>query len=154
MCSSQSAFSESPPIFLGKSLDLLLAVWGWLRFRSSLTPVYTCSPKPQLPLEFTVSGLLWAFNPLHLQLQEWFPLFSFARRAPGVPLWFWPCLCLQAALWCLFPAQTGGGESSSLLGLSCSVGLGRGQVGKTQLGCVGSARCDWDLQEIPEVWGE
>ena len=37
------------------------------------------------------------FNPLHQLLQEWVP-FSFARTAPGSPVWFWAHLCLWLPL--------------------------------------------------------
>ena len=40
MYSSQSPYSENPPIFLERSLDLLWAVLDQLSFRSELIPAY------------------------------------------------------------------------------------------------------------------
>ena len=49
---SQSAYSGSPPIFLGRSLDLLWMLSGQLRLWSGLTPAYSCFQSPQLPPKF------------------------------------------------------------------------------------------------------
>ena len=38
--SSQSAYSESPPMFFKRSLGLLWAPWGQFLIRSGLSPVY------------------------------------------------------------------------------------------------------------------
>ena len=47
--SSQSVYSESLLIFLGRSLDLL-ALWSQLRLGSGLTPACTCFQSPLLLL--------------------------------------------------------------------------------------------------------
>ena len=45
-----------------------------------------------------ISGSLQGFNPLDLRLQGFIPFLFFGSTAPSVLLWFWPRLCLQAAL--------------------------------------------------------
>ena len=52
---SQSTYPGSPPVFLGRSLDLLWALWGQLWLSPGLTPACACSQSPQLPPESTVS---------------------------------------------------------------------------------------------------
>ena len=42
-CSGQSAFSESTPVFSGRSLSLLWALWGQLKLRACLAPACTYS---------------------------------------------------------------------------------------------------------------
>ena len=48
---SPPACSGSPPVFLGRSLDLLWMLCGQLRLRSGLTPACSCFQSPQLPPE-------------------------------------------------------------------------------------------------------
>ena len=47
----------SPPMYLGRSLDLLWAVWNQFRIRSSLAPACTCSQSLQLSLKCSL-GLI------------------------------------------------------------------------------------------------
>lgn len=46
---SQFVYSENPPTFLGKSPDMMWALWGQLRFRPDFTPACICFQRPQLP---------------------------------------------------------------------------------------------------------
>ena len=48
---------------------------------------------------------------------------------------------MQLRPWCLFPPQTQWGESSSLLRLTYSAGLGRGRGMSDTAWYVGSAHC-------------
>ena len=50
-----AAYPGSPSMLLGRSLDLLWALWGQLRFWSALTPVFTCTQSPQFPPRSTAS---------------------------------------------------------------------------------------------------
>ena len=52
--SSQSIYSESSLIFLGRSLGLL-ALWSQLRLGSGLTPACTCFQRRQLPPKSTAA---------------------------------------------------------------------------------------------------
>ena len=47
--SSQSVYSESAPVFLGRSLDLLWVVCSQLRLRYGFTPVCISFQSPELP---------------------------------------------------------------------------------------------------------
>ena len=68
---------------------------------------------------------LLGFNLLLFQLHVRIP-FLFGHIALGhIALVLGSHFPVSGALLHLFPAQTGGGESSSLLGLTCLVGLGR-----------------------------
>ena len=79
VCSSQTAYSERPPVFLGRSLDLLWAVWVQHRLTSCLTPVCTFSQSPQLHLNSTISPLLMQPLVLHFGFQ-----LAFACQPPSV----------------------------------------------------------------------
>lgn len=127
--SSQSAYLGSPPVFLGRSLDLLLTLWGQLKFGPGLILACTCIQIPQLPPKFTASNVgtllvcsdipqmqglpsqLWGFNLLLFQLHVKIP-FLFGHIALGhIALVLDSHFPLYAALLHLFPAQTGGGKS-------------------------------------------
>ena len=127
-CSSQFAYSESPPLYWRRSLDLLWAVWSQFRIISSLGPACTSSQSLQLPLKHRESGYSWEFKPLPLYLLGWFPLLSFAHTALGVLLCLWACHCLWVSLPCLLSSQTQGGESSQLIQTHflCSAGESAG----------------------------
>ena len=46
---SKTAYSSSPPIFLGRSLDLLMVLWGQLKRICGFTPACISFQNPQLP---------------------------------------------------------------------------------------------------------
>ena len=98
---SQSVYSENPPVFLGKSLDMLWALWGQLRFRSDFTPACICFQRPQLP---PASSQFGGFNLLLLQLHKQIPFFFFGNEALGSQFWFWPLFCLLCGI-CFPPRQ-------------------------------------------------
>ena len=83
--SRQSANLESPPVFLGSSLDLLWVLWSQLRLRSGLTAACSCFQSLQLVPKSTGSNSSWGFNLLYLWLQEEIPFFL-DNRVPGAQL--------------------------------------------------------------------
>ena len=123
MSSSQAAYSGSPPIFLGISLDLLWSLWGQLRLWYGLTPACTCFQNSQLPPKSAASNVgtlvvysdipqiqglssqQRGFNTVLLRLHEQISFFFSAHTALGDQLWFWPHLCLYAAFRHLFPIE-------------------------------------------------
>ena len=155
----KSPFLGHPPIFLGRSLDLLWALWGQLRFWFGLILPCTCFQSPQLPLNSTASNMgtptvYWdipqmqglprpwqGFTPLLLELHEQIPFVLFGHIAPGAQRCCCPRHFLWAALHCLFPVQTKGGRSSGWgwSGLTHLLRPGGGGKWQTQLGNVGSA---------------
>lgn len=139
---SQSAHAKIPPIFLGRSLDLLQLLWGQLRLRSGLTPACSFSKVLNYSPKSTVSGKLWGFNQYAYDYRSQLPSSSLVTQ---LMLSFDLTLSLLFVGRSpdLFPAQTKAArncyESSSLLGLTCSVGLERGGVQQQQLWGVGTA---------------
>ena len=86
------------PIFLGRSPDLLWALWGQLRLNSVLIPVCSCLQSPQLPPKSVASNQLWRFNRVLLWLHKWIPFLFFVHTASGAQLWFWLCLFVDHPL--------------------------------------------------------
>ena len=166
---NQSVYPGSPPIFLGRSLDLLWALWGQLKLWSGLlqlvlaSKVHNClqSQHPQIrgntyclfrystDAGFTkpIAGFT---NPLLLQLHKRIPFLFFGHIAPGAQLWFGPTSSPVSALF-LFPAQTRRGESSGWLRLTYS-GHGEWRIWQSQLGCIGSACGSRGWQEVATAW--
>ena len=115
--SSQSAYSGSPPILLGSSLDLPWALWGQLRLRSGLALACTCFQSPPLPPKVHSLKQLGEYHPnlgnllwLHKQVS-----FLFSHTTPGVLHFvFGPACVCKAVLWHLFPTQTRGGRKKRL----------------------------------------
>ena len=76
-CSGQSAFSESTPVFSGRSLSLLWALWGQLKLRACLAPACTYSQSLVAPKVHNlmlssvqlscsvISDSLWPHEPQH-----------------------------------------------------------------------------------------
>lgn len=92
------------PIFLGRSPDLLWALWGQLRLKPVHTPTCTCFQIPQLPPNATPSSQLWAFNLLLLWLQEEIH-FLFGHTASVAHTLVLPCLCRLRSGVCFPPRQ-------------------------------------------------
>ena len=129
-------------IYLGKSLELLWAVWVQFSVRYVLVLACTCSQCLQLLLKCTVSAQLKDFNLLHLLLLGPFPLLFFG----------WVVLCLQvSSFWSLPWYQRGLGEWSLTWAhfLRCAVEKER-NCKQTPLACVGSAWSGWNTQEWPQ----
>ena len=121
--SSQVVYSGSPPIFLGISLDLLWSLWDQLRLWYGPTPACTCFQNSQLPPKSAASNVgtlvvysdipqiqglasqQRGFNTVLLWLQEQISFLFSTPTALGDQLWFWPHLCLYAALRHLFPIE-------------------------------------------------
>jgi len=136
LCPQAPANLPTPKVlqFLGRFLDLLRQLWGQLRLRSGLTPACTFFQSPQLPAKSTVLGKLWGFNQCAYDCRSQLPSSSLVTQ----PLLSFD---LTSLLFVgrspdLFPAQTKGRKSSSLLGLTCAVGLERwGSTAATAGGC-------------------
>ena len=127
--SSQSAYSGSPPILLGSSLDLPWALWGQLRLRSGLALACTCFQSPPLPPKSTVSSNWGNFIP------TWGICCGCTSKFPS-SLATQPLVCsilvlaLPVFVGCplaCFPPRLGEGDRSSCFGLTCSVWPGRGR---------------------------
>ena len=73
---------------------------------------------------------------------ERFPFLFLSRTAPGAQLWFWPHLCVCAALRCLLLAQARGSESSGCLGHVYSLKPGQGYCGHS-----------WSIYKLPAAAG-
>ena len=131
-------YSESPPIYLGRSVDLFWAVWGLLRLGSCLGPVCTCSQSLQPPLKDRLR--LNAGIQIPAAVNSGVVSLPFlCSRSPWCPAWFGALLCFQASIPRLFTAQTRAGESSCSFRLSGPAVLGRGVCRQCSLrwGCAG-----------------
>ena len=152
MCSSQSAYSEISPIFLGRSLDLLWVVWGQARLWSGLTSVCTCSQNPHLPINSQSQAN--SKDLIHyLRLQKWYPLLS-AHTAPLLVCFgFDPAsTCRPPSCVCSLPRQERV-EVAAYWGSLTELSWGEGEVWQTQLVCVGSICCSRIFWEVTTVWG-
>ena len=117
----------SPPVLLGRSLDLLWALWGQLRLWPGPTPACTCpqSPQPQLQehslsIQIFHSCRVYQADCRDLILcscgcTERFPFLFFGTTSPGVHLWFWSRLCMWATLRRLFPHPGKRGQKQRLI---------------------------------------
>ena len=128
-CFSWVAYSEGPPIYLGRCLDLLCAVWNQFSYRYSLALACTSSQSLQLLLKYTISVWRKDFILLHLPLPEKLPLHCSAHLAR---------LCFLVFLQCLISALTWEGREWPLIWAHL-------------LNCVvereGHCKCRW------HVWG-
>ena len=117
-------------IYLGKSLELLWAVWGQFSVRYVLVLACTCSQCLQLLLKCTVSAQLQDFNLLHLLLLGPFPLLFFG----------WAVLCFQVSSFWSLPWYQGGGGAGMIpyLGSLAQVCCGEGE--KLQTNTSGMCR--------------
>ena len=171
-CEAQliSAYPESPPIPVSRSLDLLWALWGQLRLWLGLTPACTCPQSPQLPQ--SPQPQLWeqllsiqVFHRFRVYPVYWgdlihyfwgcmgiFPFVFFGHTAPGVQFWFWSHLCVWAALRHLFPAQARGRERSCCLGVAYWFRLGGGRNMAVTVGmwkeCLRQQRPVWSCKSL------
>ena len=144
------AYSESPPIYLGRSVDLFWAVWGLLRLGSCLGPVCTCSQSLQLPLKDRLR--LNAGIQIAAAVNSGVVSLPFlCSRSPWCPAWFWALLCFQASIPRLFTAQTRTDESSCSFGLSGPAVPGRGVCWQCSLrwGCAGCLPV-WEGHTLPQ----
>ena len=158
-----------PLIHLGRSLDMLWALWGWLRLWSGPPPTCTCPQSPLL-LKLDQSQLwehLLSIQIFHRQkiyqvdpgdlicglcsCKERFPFLFLSCTTPGAQLWFWPHLCMCITLRHLFPSQARGSKSSGWFRHTCSLRPGR--VRWPQLGCVRIACGSVDWQAVATDWG-
>ena len=150
-----------PPIPLGRSLDLLWALWDQLRHWPGPTHTCTC---PQSPLMLRLAqSHLWEHS-LSIQIFHRcriyqvdhgdlicslcsctgrFPFPFFSLTAPGAQLWFWPHLCMCTILRPLLPAQARWSKSSGWLGHTYSLSLGRGNA--ATVGVYGN--CLWGRRQ-------
>ena len=135
--SSQSSYSGIPPIFLGRSPDLLWALWGQLRLKPVHTPTCTCFQIPQLPPNATPSSQLWGFNLLLLWLQEEIH-FLFGHTASVAHTQVLPCLCRLRSGVC-FPPRQDGADAEAYWTHSLS------WAGKRE----GYGRCKWNVRGGP-----
>ena len=141
---SPSACPGSPPVFLGRSLDLLWMLCGQLRLRSGLTPACSCFQSPQLPPE--VHRLrLNCWNLIHCT--------GYYRSEFPSPLLIQP-LVLQFGFGltsaCVSPSsvysppRSEAEKSSGLLGVTFSVGQEKQGYGSCSL-------CVWGVLAMPKA---
>ena len=135
------------PVPLGRSLDVLWALWGQLQLWSDPAPLCTCPQLPQmlrldqsqlwehlLSIQIFPRGRVYHadFRDLihHLwSCTERFLLLFFGCTTPRIQLCLFPHLCLWTTFRSMFSTQGIRSKSSNLLGHSYSLRPGRNKAG-------------------------
>lgn len=138
-----------PHITLGRSVDLLWALWGQLTLICPISCQYLHpkSTAAKFRLVSVVGTLVYSYVPWKQDLtnqsqdliyglcscMERFPFLFLSCTIPGAQLLFWPPLCMWATLSHLFPTQVRGSKSSSWLGYTYSLRSERDMAATTEV---------------------